>query len=60
LAGLVHRRRQGTFIFYTADYDRVRRLLHEALFHVGQNAETEANRPRLSTCLTVPRLRSTA
>src|SRR3954447_2113256 len=43
LAGLVHGRRQGTFIYYTADDDRVRRLLHEALFHVGQNAETEAN-----------------
>jgi DNA-binding transcriptional ArsR family regulator len=38
LAGLVHGRRQGTFIYYTADDDRVRRLLHEALFHVGQDA----------------------
>jgi DNA-binding transcriptional ArsR family regulator len=35
LAGLVHSRRQGTFIYYRADDDRVRRLLHEALFHVA-------------------------
>jgi DNA-binding transcriptional ArsR family regulator len=35
LAGLVHGRRQGTFIYYSADDDRVRRLLHEALFHVA-------------------------
>jgi DNA-binding transcriptional ArsR family regulator len=35
LAGLVHGRRQGTFIYYRADDDRVRRLLHEALFHVA-------------------------
>jgi DNA-binding transcriptional ArsR family regulator len=43
LAGLVHGRRQGTFIYYSADDDRVRRLLHEALFHVGQNADVESN-----------------
>jgi DNA-binding transcriptional ArsR family regulator len=47
LAGLVHGRRQGTFIYYTADDDRVRRLLHEALFHVGQKAETGANTAQL-------------
>ena len=42
LAGLVHGRRQGTFIYYSADDDRVRRLLHEALFHVGQDADAES------------------
>jgi DNA-binding transcriptional ArsR family regulator len=42
LAGLVHGRRQGTFVYYTADDDRVRRLLHEALFHVAENAASDA------------------
>lgn len=35
LAGLVQGRRQGTFIYYTAADERVRRLLHEALFHTA-------------------------
>ena len=40
LAGLVHGRRSGTYIYYSAVDERVRRLLHEALFHVaGEPAE---------------------
>jgi DNA-binding transcriptional ArsR family regulator len=31
LAGLVQGRREGTFVYYAADDDRVRRLLAEAL-----------------------------
>jgi DNA-binding transcriptional ArsR family regulator len=42
-AGLVHGRRQGTFIYYRADDDRVRRLLHEALFHVTTDGAREAD-----------------
>lgn len=41
LAGLVHGRRQGTFIYYKADDDRVRRLLHEALFHAATDVVHE-------------------
>jgi DNA-binding transcriptional ArsR family regulator len=41
LAGLVHTRRQGTFIYYRTDDDRVRRLLHEALFHVATDIAHE-------------------
>lgn len=33
LAGLVHGRREGTFMYYTAGNDHVRALLSEALFH---------------------------
>lgn len=33
LAGLVHGRRDGTFMYYTAGSDHVRVLLNEALFH---------------------------
>lgn len=33
LAGLVHRRREGTFIYYTAADAHVQSLLTEALFH---------------------------
>jgi DNA-binding transcriptional ArsR family regulator len=33
LSGLVRGRRQGTFVYYTAADDHVRRLLAEALFH---------------------------
>src|SRR5215212_9237120 len=33
LAGLVHGRRQGTFVYYTAADEHVRALLAEALFH---------------------------
>jgi DNA-binding transcriptional ArsR family regulator len=41
LAGLVHGRRQGTFIYYTAADERVRRLLHEALFHTAGPDDTD-------------------
>jgi DNA-binding transcriptional ArsR family regulator len=34
LAGLVHGRREGTYVHYSAADERVRRLLHEALWHV--------------------------
>lgn len=33
LAGLVTGRRDGTFVYYSAADDHVRRLLHQALFH---------------------------
>ncbi|WP_083664323.1 ArsR/SmtB family transcription factor [Ornithinimicrobium sp. CNJ-824] len=33
LAGLVHTRREGTYVFYRAEDDHVRRLLTEALSH---------------------------
>lgn len=33
LAGLVHGRRQGTFMYYTAGSNHLRVLLDEALFH---------------------------
>lgn len=33
LAGLVRTRREGTFVFYAADDEHVRRLLTEALSH---------------------------
>lgn len=33
LAGLVHGRREGTFVYYTAADQHVRALLTEALFH---------------------------
>jgi len=33
LAGLVQRRRQGTFVYYNAANSHVRALLEEALFH---------------------------
>ncbi|PXY31053.1 ArsR/SmtB family transcription factor [Prauserella muralis] len=36
LAGLVHGRREGTFIYYTAADEHVRRLLTEALFQGEQ------------------------
>ena len=35
LAGLVRGRRQGTFVYYAAGDEHVRRLLAEALFHAG-------------------------
>ena len=38
LAGIVRGRRQGTFVYYTAADDHVRRLLTEALFH-GDHAD---------------------
>ena len=37
LAGLVHGRREGTYVYYSAADERVRRLLHEALFHVADD-----------------------
>ena len=39
LAGLVRGRRQGTFIYYTADDEHVRRLLVEALAHGERSRE---------------------
>jgi DNA-binding transcriptional ArsR family regulator len=45
LAGLVHGRRSGTYIYYSAVDERVRRLLHEALFHVtGDPGSHDAER----------------
>ncbi|MEU6643152.1 metalloregulator ArsR/SmtB family transcription factor [Saccharomonospora sp. NPDC046836] len=41
LAGLVHGRREGTFIYYTAADDHVRRLLTEALFHADKVPQTQ-------------------
>ena len=38
LAGLVKVRREGTFAYYTAADDHVRRLLDEALFHADHAA----------------------
>jgi DNA-binding transcriptional ArsR family regulator len=57
LAGVVRGRRQGTFVYYTAADDHVRRLLAEALFHADHAAHTERGLPGLPDrgSLTVPR-----
>jgi DNA-binding transcriptional ArsR family regulator len=47
LAGLVQGRRQGTFVYYTAADDHVRRLLAEALFHTDHGAPTSSAAPSL-------------
>jgi DNA-binding transcriptional ArsR family regulator len=39
LAGIVRGRRQGTFVYYTAADEHVRRLLTEALFHADHDLE---------------------
>lgn len=36
LAGLVHGRREGTFVYYSAANDHVRSLLAQALFHADK------------------------
>lgn len=37
LAGLVRGRREGTFVYYRAADDHVRKLLNEALFHADHH-----------------------
>jgi DNA-binding transcriptional ArsR family regulator len=44
LAGIVRGRRQGTYVYYTAADEHVRRLLTEALFHAEHDLE-RGNRP---------------
>jgi DNA-binding transcriptional ArsR family regulator len=39
LAGIVRGRRQGTYVYYTAADEHVRRLLAEALFHADHDLE---------------------
>jgi DNA-binding transcriptional ArsR family regulator len=39
LAGIVRGRRRGTFVYYTAADEHVRRLLTEALFHAERTAD---------------------
>jgi DNA-binding transcriptional ArsR family regulator len=39
LAGIVRGRRQGTFVYYTAADEHIRRLLAEALFHADHNLD---------------------
>jgi DNA-binding transcriptional ArsR family regulator len=39
LAGIVRGRRRGTFVYYTAADDHVRRLLAEALFHAERKLD---------------------
>ena len=39
LAGIVRGRRQGTFVYYTAADEHIRRLLAEALFHAGHDLD---------------------
>jgi len=39
LAGIVRGRRQGTYVYYTAADEHVRRLLTEALFHTDHDLE---------------------
>ena len=39
LAGIVRGRRQGTYVYYTAADEHVRRLLTEALFHADHDLE---------------------
>ncbi|MFI5606075.1 ArsR/SmtB family transcription factor [Amycolatopsis sp. NPDC051903] len=55
LAGLVKGRREGTFVFYSAADDHVRRLLAQALHHAdhvdrdlpfGSDGHPEPHRPR--------------
>lgn len=48
LAGLVHGRREGTYVYYTAADERVRRLLHEALFHVPDDTAPVHDTARLA------------
>jgi DNA-binding transcriptional ArsR family regulator len=48
LARLVRARREGTFVYYLADNEHVRRLLQEALFHTSHvlnDAEAAPNEP---------------
>lgn len=48
LAGLVTGRREGTFVYYSAADDHVRRLLSQALFHadhVGRALPGDATTP---------------
>lgn len=40
LAGLVHGRREGTFVYYTAADAHVQHLLAEALFHADHTERT--------------------
>ncbi|ASR37200.1 transcriptional regulator [Prauserella marina] len=56
LAGLVKGRREGTFVFYSAADEHVRRLLAQALYHAdhvergleaGSGDRPEPHRPRL-------------
>ncbi|GAA1216644.1 ArsR/SmtB family transcription factor [Pseudonocardia alaniniphila] len=41
LAGIVRGRRQGTYVYYTAADEHVRRLLTEALFHADHDLERD-------------------
>jgi DNA-binding transcriptional ArsR family regulator len=56
LAGVVRGRRQGTFVYYTAADDHVRRLLAEALFHAEHAEHADRGLPGLPDrgSLTVP------
>jgi DNA-binding transcriptional ArsR family regulator len=42
LAGLVHGRREGTFIYYSAGSDHVHQLLEQALFHAEHSGKKRA------------------
>ena len=44
LAGLVKGRREGTFVYYSAAADHVRRLLDQALFH-ADHLDRKPDRP---------------
>lgn len=47
LAGLVKGRREGTFVYYSAADDHIRRLLTQALFHADHiNRDIAAPPPR--------------
>lgn len=52
LAGLVSGRRRGTYIYYSAVDERVRRLLHEALFHVAGDTDDTTVEPVRRTART--------
>lgn len=45
LAGLVTSRREGTFVYYSAADEHVRRLLSQALFHVDHLDSDPSERP---------------
>jgi DNA-binding transcriptional ArsR family regulator len=45
LAGIVRGRRQGTFVYYTAADEHIRRLLAEALFHADHHRAHPAQGP---------------
>lgn len=49
LAGLVHARREGTFVYYSVADDHLRPLIEQALGHAAHSAERRATANRSRT-----------